>query len=108
MHFADGPFGDGEIQCAVLASTNRVVLVSEFVECLVIDPDVLGELELPDQVGADDESGDATVDAVVGRILWQGGSIGRAPSDHASAVHVVGSVARIEPARMRSQRAGVA
>ena len=108
VHFADGAFRDGEIQCAVLGSADGVVLVAEFVEGLVVDPHVLGELELPDQVGADDERGDAALDAVVGRVVGQGGSVGRAAPDHATAVHVVGGVAWIEPACMRSQRARVA
>ena len=101
MHFADGSLGDREIQCAVLGSADRVVLVAEFVEGLVVDPHVLGELELADQVGADDERGDATVHAVVGRVVGQGGAVGRTAPDHPTAVHVVGGVARIEPARMR-------
>ena len=98
VHLADWAVGDGEIQCAVLGADDRVVLVAEFVEGLVVDPDVLGELELADQVGADDERGDAAVRPVVGCVVGQGGSVGRPAPDHATAVHVVGGVAGIEPA----------
>src|SRR5262245_13003946 len=50
VHLADRSFGDGEIQRAVLGAADRVVLVAEFVEGLVVDPDVLGEFELANQV----------------------------------------------------------
>jgi hypothetical protein len=54
------------------------VIVAEFVEGFVVDPNVLGELELAHQAGADDERRDATVHAVVG----QRGPVGRAAADH--------------------------
>src|SRR3954470_14451806 len=100
VYLANRPLGYGEVQHAVLGTTDRVVLVAEFVEGLVVDPDVLGELELADQVGADDERGDAAIYAVVGSVAGQRRSVGRAPPDHATAVHVVSGVAWIEPACM--------
>ncbi len=63
MDLSDGgALRDGEIQCSVLASTDWVVFVAEFVEGLVVDPYVLGELELAHQVSADDERGDSAFD----------------------------------------------
>src|SRR4051794_3810735 len=50
VHFADGSFGYGEIECAVLSSADRIMLVAELMEGFVVDPHVLGELELADQV----------------------------------------------------------
>src|SRR6478735_1198615 len=82
VHLADRAVGDGEIQCAVLGAADRVVLVAEFVEGLVVDPDVLGELELAHQAGTDDERGDAPAHAVVGSTVGQRGTIGRAAPDH--------------------------
>ncbi len=62
--------GNGEFQRAVLDSADRVVLVVEFVEGLVVDPDVLCELELPDQAGTDDECRyTPPVDAIVRRAV---------------------------------------
>ena len=104
VHLADGSLRDGEVEGAVLGAADRVVFVAEFVECLVVDPHVLGELELADQVGADDERGDAAVHPVVGRTVGQRGSIGRAAADHPATVHVMRGVARIEPAGMRAER----
>ena len=103
-----GRLGDGEVQGAVLGAADRVVLVAEFVEGLVVDPDVLGELELAHQARADDERGDAAVDAVLGCAVGQRRTVGGTAADHPAAVHVVGGVARIEPPGVRSQRARVA
>src|SRR5262252_1207221 len=43
---------------AVLISDDRVALVAELVKVLVVCPDVLSELELPDEARAAHESGD--------------------------------------------------
>ena len=107
VHLADRPLRDGEVQCAVLGAADRVVLVAEFVECLVVDPHVLRELELTNQVGADDERGDAAIHTVVGRALGQRGSVGRAAADHPATVHVVRGVTRIQPAGVRAERTRV-
>src|SRR4029453_14045368 len=61
VHLTDRPFRNREIQSAVLGAADRVVFVVELVESLVVDPDVLRELELADEVGADDERGEAGV-----------------------------------------------
>ena len=74
-----------------------IVLVAEFVEGLVVDPDVLGELELAHQARTDDERGDAPVHAVVGSIVGQRGPVGRPAPDHPAPVHAVSGIARIEP-----------
>ena len=107
VDLADRPLGDLEVQCAVLGSADRVVLVAEFVEGAVVDPDVLRELELTDQAGADDERGDAAVHPVVGRALGQCRTVGGAAANHPAPVHVVRGVARVEASRVRSQRAGI-
>src|SRR3954467_11042802 len=99
VHFADGSFRYGEIECGVLSSADRIMLVAELIEGFVVDPHVLGELELADQVGADDEGRNAAVDAVVGSVVGQGRSVGRTSPDHAAPVHVVGGVAWVESAR---------
>src|SRR6476620_1534492 len=98
VHLADRSVGDGEIQGAVLGAADRVVLVAEFVEGLVVDPDVLGELELADQARTDDERGDAPVHPVVGSTVGQRGPVGRPAPDHPAPVHAVSGIARIEPA----------
>src|SRR6476620_12418721 len=69
VHFADRTLRHGEVQGAVLCSNDRVVFAAEFVESLVVDPHVLRELELANEVGADDECGDAAVNPVIGRTL---------------------------------------
>ena len=52
------------------------MLAAEYVEGLVVDPDVLGELELAHQARADGERGDAPVHAVIGLILGKRRSVG--------------------------------
>ena len=83
------------------------MLVAEFVEGAVVDPHVLGELELTDQAGADDERGDAAIHTVVGRALGQCRTVGSTAANHPVPVHVVRSVARVEASRVRSQRASI-
>jgi hypothetical protein len=70
VHLADRALRDGELHRAVLGAADRVAFVAEFVECLVVDPHVLRELELTHEVGADDDGGDAAVDPIVGRAFW--------------------------------------
>ena len=92
---ADRPLGDLEFQRAVLVADDRVVLVAEFVEILVVGPDVLRELELADEARADDERGDAALHAVLGRVFGQGRPVGGPAADHPAPVHVVRGVARV-------------
>src|SRR5262245_50566875 len=49
------PLRDLELQCPVLCADDRIALVAELVEVLVVDPHVLRELELPNQARADHE-----------------------------------------------------
>src|SRR6202048_3193461 len=99
-YLADRPVGDLVLQRAVLRPADRVPLIAEFVERPVVDPDVLGELELAYQAGADDERCDAAVHPVIGCTLRQGGAVGRATADHAAPVHVVRGITRIEAPRV--------
>src|ERR1700737_743116 len=64
-YLADRPGGALVLQRAVLPPANRVPLIAEFVERPVVDPDVLCELELAYQAGADDERCDAAVHPVI-------------------------------------------
>src|SRR5215207_5824155 len=43
------------LQCSILRPDDRIALIPELVKVLVVDPYVLGELELPDETGADHE-----------------------------------------------------
>src|ERR671921_880624 len=54
VHSPDRPFGYGEVRRAVLGAADRIALVVEFMESLVVDPHVLCEFELTHQVCADD------------------------------------------------------
>ena len=54
-----------------MRADDRVALVAKLVEVPIVYPDVLRELELPDEARADDEGGDAALDPVVGRALRQ-------------------------------------
>ena len=83
------------------------MLVAELVEGAVVDPHVLGELELTDQAGANDERGDAAIHTVVGRALGQGRTVGSTAANYPVPVHVVRGVARVEASRVRSERAGI-
>ena len=51
--FPDRPLRDREVERAVLRADDRIALVAELVEVLVVHPHVLRELELADQAGAD-------------------------------------------------------
>ena len=86
-----------------MVADDRVALVAELVEILVVDPDVLGELELAHEAGADDEGGDAALRPVVGCAFGEVGAVGGAAADHAAAVHVRRGVARVHPADVRAQ-----
>src|SRR3984957_16176686 len=99
-YLADRPVGDLVLQRAVLRPADRVPLIAEFVERPVVDPDVLCELELAYQAGADDERCDAAVHPVIWGTLRQGRPIGRATADHSAPVHVVRGITRIEAPRM--------
>src|SRR3984893_3862259 len=99
-HLADRPGGDLVLQRAVLRPADRVPLIAEFVECPVVDPDVLCELELAYQAGADDERCDAAVHPVIGGTLRQGWPIGCATADQSAPVHVVCGITWIEAPRV--------
>src|SRR6202045_5041705 len=99
-YLADRPVGDLVLQRAVLRPAGRVPLLAEFVERPVVDPDVLSELELAHQAGADDERCDAAVHPVIGCPLRHGGAVGGATADHSAPVHVVRGITRIEAPRM--------
>src|SRR5277367_6759447 len=60
---------DLEIQSAILRADNRVALVTQLVEITVVHPNILCELELPDEAGADHERRDAAFLAVIGGAL---------------------------------------
>ena len=106
--FADRTLGDFEFERAVLMADDRVALVAELVKIPVVHPDVLRELELPDEARADHESGNAALRAVLRRVLRQMRSVGGAAADHAAAVHVRGGVAGIHAADVRAERHRIA
>src|SRR5271167_4868255 len=55
VFFADWSLRDFELQSAVLIADERIALVAEFVETLVVHPHVLRELELADEARANHE-----------------------------------------------------
>ena len=63
------PIRNRVVQCAVLVPDDGVAFIAKFVERLVVDPHILGELELAHQAGANDERGDTALHTVIGRIL---------------------------------------
>src|SRR5215472_5734497 len=75
---ANRPLGNLEFQCPVLSADDRIALIAELVEIPIIYPDVLRELELPDETCADHERCDAALRAVVGGALRTMRTIGRA------------------------------
>ena len=102
--FADWTLRDFEFERAVVIADDRVAFVAELVKVPVVHPDVLCELVLPDETCADHECGDATLHAVVRRILRQMGPVGGAATDHAAAIHVRRRVAGIHAAHVRAER----
>ena len=108
MRFRIGRFGNLVLQGSVLRPDDRIALVPQLVKVLVVDPHVLGELELTDETGADHERGDPPFDAVVGRAFRQRRAVGRAPPDHPPPVHVGSRVPRVHPAAMGAERNGIA
>src|SRR6516164_5193626 len=64
---ADRPLGNLEIQRPVLRADERIMLVAEFVKVSIVDPHVLRELELADEVGATDKGSEPPFHAVLGR-----------------------------------------
>src|SRR5262245_42630027 len=83
----DRPLRNLVLERAVVGADERVALVAELVEVLVVDPDVLRELELPDQARAQHERGDAALDTVLRRACGQLRAVGAAAPDHAPPVH---------------------
>ena len=105
---ADRPFRYGEIECTILATDQRVSLVSELVKIWIINPDILGELKLPHKACAENECCNSTVDAIVRRAFGQRRTIRRAPTNHPSPLHVRRSIAGIHAPNMCSERNGIA
>src|ERR1700722_1168334 len=105
---ANGPLGNLELERSVVRANDRVALVAKLVEVPIIYPDVLRELELPDEACANDEGGDPALDPIVGRALGKGRPIRRPPPDHPSPVHIVPGVARIHPPNVRAKRDRIA
>src|SRR5439155_1561304 len=80
-----------------LGADERVELVAEVLELRIVDPDVHGELELPNQAAAADERGNSPLHAIVRRALRQRRTVGAAAPDHLPALHVLAGVAKIHP-----------
>src|SRR5262245_18203846 len=59
--FPNRALRDLVLQRAVMIADDRIALVGELAEVLVVDPDVLREFELANQARADDECRDAAV-----------------------------------------------
>ena len=108
VHLADRPLGDVKSSvpswvpkigsCSLPSSWNVLSLIQTF----------CANSNWRTRSGADDERGDAALDAVVGRAVGQRRAVGGAAADHPAAVHVVRGVARVQAPGVRSQRAGVA
>src|SRR3954447_213494 len=105
---ADGPLRDGHVECAVLRAADRIVLVAELVEGLIVHPHIHRKLELADEAGAADECSDASLYTIFGRVFWQRGPIGTTAADHPATLHVHSGVARIHPADVCAKRTPVA
>src|ERR1700751_3927113 len=105
---ADGTFGDFEFEGAVVGADDRVTFVAEFVKVAIVHPHVLSKLVLPNEARADDECGDAALNAVVQRVLRQVRAIRGAAADHAAAVHVRRRIAGIHPSHARAERYRIA
>ena len=105
--FLIGRFRNLEFQRSIMIAADRIALIAEFMEIAVVDPDILSELELADQAGADHERRDAPFLAVVRRFLGKVRSVSRPAADHAATIHVGGGVARIHPAHVRAERHGI-
>src|SRR4029077_11835291 len=93
-----------EFERPVLSTDDWVVLVRELVKIPVVYPNVLGEFELPDEAGADHESGDAAFDAILRSVLRQMRAVGGTAANHAPAVEVRCGVAGVQAAYMRTER----
>src|ERR1051326_2545860 len=74
----------------------------------IIRPNVHRKLELPDQAGTPDKSGDTSLFAIVGNTFRQRGTVGASAPDHLPAIHVYRSVTRIHAPNVRTQRTTVA
>src|SRR5262249_876932 len=77
------------------------------VEVPVVHPNVLRELELPNEAPTDHERRDAPLLPVVWRVLREIGSIGCAPTDHAPTIGIRGGIARGHAAYVGTQGHGV-
>ena len=64
-----GRLGIFKLERSVVRADDRVALIAQLVKVPIIYPDVLRELELPDEARADDEGGDPALDPIVGRAL---------------------------------------
>src|SRR6516165_498735 len=97
---ANRPLWDLEFECPVLRTDDRIPLIPQLVEVPVVHPDVLRELELPDETRADHERRDTALLAVFGGTLRKIGTIGRPTTDHAPAVHVRRRIAWVHTAHV--------
>src|SRR6476646_5897916 len=79
---------DLEFECPVLRADDRIALVAELVEGLVIDPYVLRELELANQACTDHERRDPAFDSVVRRRFREWRTVRRAAPNHSSSIHI--------------------
>src|SRR6202040_4071526 len=100
---SDRALGDFVFERAILVADYRVALIAEFMEVLVVCPDVLRELELADEARADHEGRDAAFHAVLWRFLRQMWAVGGAAADHAAAVHIVRRIAGIHSPHVRAE-----
>src|SRR5262249_15753830 len=95
--FPDRALGNLVFERAVLISDDRIALVAELVEVLVVRPHVLRELELADEARAADESSNPAFHSVLRRTFRKRRPIGPASTDHPAPVRVVGGSARVHP-----------
>src|SRR5205085_3536757 len=105
---ADWALGDFVFERTVLSADDRVAFVAELVKVPVVRPNVLRELELPDEARADHECGDAALHAVLRRVLRQMRAVGGAATDHAATIHVRRRIPGIHSAHVRAERHRVA
>src|SRR5690348_18031301 len=77
-------------------------------EIRIVRPDVHGKLELTDEAGTTYEGRNSPLYIVVGCTLGQCGAVSSPASNHLSTVHVFGTISRIHPPNVGTQRAAVA
>ena len=90
-----------KVKRAILNTDHGIVFVAKLVEIRIVYPNILGELELANEAGADHKGRNSALNAVPKRTFRQRRAVCRPAPDHPPSLNIRGGVTRVHPTNMQ-------